>query len=226
MGGMDLVTLDVGYELDIDDYKIIFNILNEEHNKYCKDWISSNEEKFNLKRKCVCDIYTGSKGIEETFKKYMNSFLVDLNCLDFKIMENIYDVYDFNLYVRRRTKEYASIIYKLHKKSNQDNGKYPIQKCLNDLLGYRIVDKNYNNNIDNIIEHLEHLRHNKGRIKHINRNNDGYKGYHIYFLGPDNYSFPIELQIWDSEDEQRNMELHNMYKQEYFEWIRSYTDFK
>lgn len=211
--------------LSIDDYKRIFNILYKEHNEYCKGWIINNEEKFNLKNKCVCDIYNNFTGIKKTFKKYMDSFLNGLNCLDSNIMDNIYDIYGLKLNIRGRTKDYMSIIYKLNRIIKHNGGKYPIQKCLNDLLGYRIIDENYSNNIYSIIQYLEWAKNNNYRIRHIKRDKDGYKGYHIYFLGPNNYSFPIELQIWDSKDEQNNLKSHKIYKQDYIKWVKIYKSF-
>jgi len=130
------------------------------------------------------------------------------------------------LFLRWRVKDYASLIYKAHQKNAETNGEFPINKCINDLLGFRIVDINYSQNIEKVKEHLEYLKRNKHRIRHINSSKNGYKGYHVYFNGLNNCCFPLELQIWDSKDERRNLELHKEYKQNYLEWLKTYNNFR
>lgn len=44
-----------------------------------------------------------------------------------------------------------------------------------------------------------------------------YKAIHVYF-NKDNYAFPWELQIWNKQDEENNLESHKKYKQDYIKW--------
>ena len=51
---------------------------------------------------------------------------------------------------------------------------------------------------------------------------EGYRGYHIYFKQEKNIYFPIELQVWDSEDEINNYKSHKIYKEDYISWSEKY----
>jgi len=225
MGATGLEVHSSGQNLNIEHYKMLFNILYEEHNNYCNKQIKPDGKEFNLKRTCICDIYESGKGLEENFYKYVIDYLHGFNELEHKILFNIYE--KNVVHIRVRTKEFTSIIYKIDNKSKQQNGKLPIYKYLNDLLGFRIVDNNYNDNIEYVRNYLEYLIEDKykHRIRYVNQNNDNYKGDHIYFLGQDNKFFPMELQIWNREYEQKNIESHSKYKQEYLKWLKEYNKF-
>ncbi|MDR1018389.1 MAG: hypothetical protein LBM02_06770, partial [Lachnospiraceae bacterium] len=44
------------------------------------------------------------------------------------------------------------------------------------------------------------------------RDKDGYKGLHFYFKNQSNYYFPWELQVWNEDDVEPNIESHEKYK--------------
>ena len=204
--------------LNIDNYKKIFEIISLEYKKYCESWSQKISYPINLKRKCVSDIFNINTGMDEEFKAYMDSFIDGLTELYFNIISRIGT--EVGIDVRGRVKEPQSIINKLNKKNVIENGKYPIIKCLNDLLGIRIIDKSYKDNICMIIQYLNSSEY---KVRHMERNNNGYIGYHVYFKLEQNIYFPIELQIWDLENEQNIIDSHILYKQEYIGWEEKYN---
>lgn len=205
--------------LNIENYIRIFEIISFEYKKYCESWSQKISYSINLKRKCVSDIFNINNGMDEEFKIYMDSFIDGLTELYFNIISRI--GIEVGIDVRGRVKEPQSIIDKLNKKNIEADGKYPIIKCLNDLLGIRIIDKRYKDNICIIIEYLDSSEY---KVRHMERNNNGYSGYHVYFRLEQNIYFPIELQIWDLENEQNNIASHILYKQGYIGWEEKYNN--
>jgi ppGpp synthetase/RelA/SpoT-type nucleotidyltranferase len=213
-------------DINLETYKTIINIIYEEHNKHTKNWIENQVATYNLANKNICDIYTSNENeeyINQDFKRYMSSYLKTLGELYLKIMIRINE--ECNIVIRGRVKSPESINLKMSKKSKDDNGKFPIYRCLNDLLGIRIIDSNYNKNIELVEIYLNELRdQGKFRIRHLIRENKDYRAYHIYFRGLDNKYFPIELQIWNIENEQSNLTSHEIYKKEYTSWTDDYKN--
>ena len=205
--------------LNIDNFIKIFEIIRLEYQNYCTSWMQTTEYTINLKKKNVCDIFSINSGINKEFKVYMDSFIDGLEELYFKIISRISEEVGVN--TRGRVKEPQSILYKLYKKNEDNYGKFPVIKCLNDLLGIRIIDDSYKENINKIITYLNSIEYN---VKHMERNNNGYIGYHVYFKLKKNIYFPIELQIWDSKNEQNNINSHILYKQDYIVWKDKYNN--
>ncbi|MFD3158024.1 hypothetical protein ACFIJ5_14305 [Haloimpatiens sp. FM7330] len=211
--------------MNIETYEKIVHIIYEEHNKHVKKWINKQTKSYNLKKTCICDVCfnpDNKKSINEEFKKYMDEYIYTLDSLYSNILERIYK--ECNIFISGRIKNQDSIILKMYKKSNQDSGKFPIVKCLNDLLGFRIIDSQYSGNIENLIECLDKIKVNGFRIKHLDRINGKYKAHHIYFQGIDNKSFPVELQVWDLKNEKVNLKSHEAYKKEYTMWPYDYKN--
>ena len=119
-----------------------------------------------------------------------------------------------NAKVNIRTKAKNSIEYKIKNYiENHENGKVPINKCLNDLFGIRIIctKKIENEQIKQLVKlKFKHL-------KCIDSSKQDYKATHIYFR-QDNFNFQWELQIWNKEDEMNNINSHEKYKQDYIKW--------
>lgn len=205
-----------------EDYKKIFQIIYNKHHKYCENWLKNInvDDKINLSSNLICDIYCPENGVKKFFIDYMNSYYEELPNLYVDILDE--NDRECKFAIRGRTKSMESIIYKVVVKNKNENGKFPINKCLNDLLGLRIIDNGYDNNIEYIKQCLNELKDQGYNIKHMTRNNKGYKAYHIYFKGTCNNVFPVELQIWDKKDELNNIESHKIYKQRYIETISEY----
>lgn len=212
--------------INMETYKKIIHIMYEEHNAHLNKWINGETNVYNLKKTCVCDVYSSCNDdilIKENFKQYMDKYIDTLNDLYLKIVERIYS--ECNIFVIGRIKGQESITLKLYKKSNEKDGKFPILKCLNDLLGFRIIDSQYTKNKDNLVKYLDDvISASKCRIKHLDRVNGDYKAFHIYFQGIDNKSFPLELQVWDLNDEKINLQSHEIYKKEYTSWPNKYKN--
>ena len=88
------------------------------------------------------------------------------------------------------------------------------------LLGFLIVTNIGINETTGFLN-LNSIEYN---VKHMERNNNGYIGYHVYFKLKKNIYFPIELQIWDSKNEQNNINSHILYKQDYIVWKDKYNN--
>lgn len=209
-------------KLDIEDYNFIFMTILKKYSDYCYKWLGTSSG-INLKRLMIKDIYTPNGTVnnilDNDFQEYMYSFLDGLDdlYLDTIFCINI-ELPDINkkAKINGRTKCIPSITDKIIRKVTNDNGEYAVNKYLNDLLGFRIIDPFYKENIDNVHSLLESYKVNGISVSHKFRENNGYKGYHVYFK-VSNKTFPIEIQIWDKSDEQSNIQLHNVYKQEYLE---------
>lgn len=98
--------------------------------------------------------------------------------------------------IRYRVKRYATASQKLKAKSllEKENGSYNIGKVINDLMGFRIILPNINENKDKIELILERYK-DKGIISR--------------YFKESNKTFPWELQIWDMKDEMQNNSLHS-----------------
>lgn len=210
------------------DYDVIFRTIYNMYIEHCKTWSSVSEYQLNLKTLQVCNICNDEQVLSEDFEKYMRTFRKDLGYLYTNIFINLQKELEINKRVKftGRVKTEDSILNKVYRKSTECGGHFPINNCLNDLLGFRIIDPYYSDNILEVKSLLNEYINSAGyKIRHMRRDKDGYKAYHIYFRA-DNKSFPIEIQIWNMEDELENIKLHRVYKQDYVEnIINSYNKF-
>ena len=222
-----LQNLAVSKGIEMRDYSALFAIINEKHISHNRQWLASQigVTQYSLKRTEVRDITIfdneSSFKLEEKFFSYLNNYKRELLHLYKNILFSIRDYPRIN--ITGRTKNEESIINKLYKKSFEQNGAFPINKVLNDLLGFRIIDDNLDNNLEHIIDMLNKLKEtNTMRIIHKARVNGNYKGYHIYFMGKDAKYFPVELQLWDNKDMEENFCSHEIYKKDYTKWPKIY----
>lgn len=178
-----------------------------------KSWEETRNEKINLMRKQVRDIKKDNN-IFNTILEY-KSFLNDNNI---KMYEILYKSNLKNCVINNRIKAQNSIEYKIDRfQKEKEQGKMSINKCLNDLFGLRIIiDEEFN--IEEVFQDLKlHLTRKYNGLKCISSIKGDYRAIHIYFK-IDNFSFPWELQIWSRKDEQKNLNSHKEYKQEYTQW--------
>ena len=188
--------------------KLILFLQNEFKNFY-SDWKNDgNYVKFNMKKNLVENLYNDE-----------NLFLYVLKYRDF-ISSKVDDMHDKvnNLGIENvtfRIKTVNSIQYKIKNYTKtHEYGKIPINKCLNDLLGFRIICPK-NINFDSIFQIVEEKFDN---IKCISGSKGEYVAVHLYFGKGNNYVFPWELQIWDKSHEESNYSSHFKYKQSYTKW--------
>lgn len=221
---MNECNLDSSISMEI--YEKIIHIIYEEHNNITKEWLEQQQTSYNLGKTYMCNICNvHSKSIiVPEFQQYMYSYRNTLFSLYFKILERIQIECGIN--IEGRIKNEDSIINKIAKKSQELEGKIPVNKCLNDLIGFRIIDAKYDTNIVKLVNYLDDIvGSGKARIRHLKRINGQYNGYHIYFRGMDNKFFPAELQIWDINNEKNNRDSHAIYKKEYTKWVKEYNEY-
>ena len=111
-----------------------------------------------------------------------------------------------------RVKTRESIDDKIERFSSRED-QYPVNNWLNDIFGVRIVLNNYE--IASIMELLDAWQDEFGLKNWYYRQKEGYIGLHIYFKNRNNFYFPWELQIWDVEDVDNNIQNHEKFKRNF-----------
>lgn len=198
------------------DVLSIINEINSLHGSISMDLNYLLE--FNLK-KTVSTIVENDT-IKPNFQELINSYKEALNNNIFTI-SNIQTKYNA---IRFRIKQAESISEKLLYYMNDihENGKIPINKCLNDFLGFRI----FVDDLESIYDSLQKSILKTQKIKIYLREDDKYRGIHIYFKNGRNVYFPWELQIWDIKDSILNEKSHREHKQKrkYISLPQTYHD--
>lgn len=194
--------------------RLIENIA-EEHRIVSEKWKSSDDYiGINLSKKLVVDVMDPKRKHPE----YMEYIFKHRSFLNEEL--TLYSLELNNKCCETRVKTQNSTESKLFKYMNGREGKsnlhgeMSLNKCLNDLYGLRYIFKENVYTLDEVIEHVKTVFPD---LKVINSSKDGYKGVHVYFK-ENNYTFPWELQIWNSADAQGNKISHSKYKQEYTKW--------
>lgn len=124
---------------------------------------------------------------------------------------------ELSLFVRIKNEN--SLQDKIDRYNEQERhnfGRESINKCLNDILGIRII---VNGDID--YEWLKLYlvkKYNNIRCTISNPPGSNYIAVHVYFGKGDNTNIRWELQIWDETHAKSNEESHRNYKQNYKVW--------
>lgn len=209
------------------EYMLILEILYEEHRKHTEKWLDSidishlNLKKLEVRHVCSSDPENIDGFIDEGFLSYIDNYKESLGALYVRISHRLND--EAGLIMGGRIKNDDSILLKLHRKRFEDDGKFPINKYLNDLLGFRLIDSRFEENIIHLPPHIDRLKEQNKRFVHRSREVGEYKGYHVYFMGSGSKYFPMELQIWDTKNERGNLESHKTYKKDYTFWPKIYN---
>ncbi|MEK4381158.1 hypothetical protein ACTHHL_00440 [Aeribacillus composti] len=198
------------------------------HNNFSKKLAYDRKfEPINLKKKLITDVsfVIDDRGvfiIDNFFYTLIKNYVYKLEELVIDIdFEYTYSDLDFRL----RVKQNESIVNKLkyYRVGKEEKGLYPLNKCLNDLLGFRIIIDDFDHDcvyFDALCESIK----TEYKIRKINSSKNNYKATHIYFYGESNTYFPWELQIWNSNDETQNEHSHRIHKQEYTKWANIYKN--
>lgn len=217
------------FAYSVDDYKIIIDVIHKKHDQYNQKWLQAiNRKTYNLKRKQVRHITSDNPQnirdfIDIDFLEYMESYKEGLYSLYTEIVMELTS--NHSIPIIGRVKNDDSIVSKLYRKRFEDKGKFAINKYLNDLLGFRIVDQKFDTNIEGLIEYIDSIINNgKIRMRTSERRLNDYKAFHIYFMGISNECFPVELQVWGAKDECNNLKSHKIYKKDYASWPIKYQD--
>ena len=184
--------------------------INDLHKVFGEKWIT--KESINLKTKRIDHICFEESPIDSSFYDYTMRYIKKVTRFS---VENIYSIDSpYRLVIRTKNPDsiFAKIMYYRHEK--REKGKVGIYKCLNDLLGLRIFVSNFNHD-ENTQKLNEMLA--KYSIKVHNSCKGEYRATHLYFQN-DNKLFPWELQIWNQEDEEKNLASHVVHKQDYTKW--------
>lgn len=192
-----------------EDLKILVDYIQTVYDDITDNWINSEHAKVNLKRTLVSDlesegtVYQNIMDYTQLLKDQSTFIVMELSVL-------------CTCPVTARIKTKNSIEFKIQKYKTESHefGKIPVNKCINDLFGVRIVLEEPAD-YETIQAFIEGTY--GGRYKCIDSSKGEYKATHIYFRR-DNLSFPWELQIWNKVDVDENFKSHKRYKQDYTVW--------
>lgn len=194
----------------LDELENLISFIQNEYIQFNEKWQNSDYYfKFDLKNNLIVDLSENEQMLNTIFnyREFINENNIQL-LLDFKRFNTK------NAKVNIRTKAKNSIEYKIKNYiENHENGKIPINKCLNDLFGIRIIcaEKMGYSQITELIKYKFK------NLKCIDSSKQDYKATHIYFR-QGNFNFQWELQVWNREDEMNNINSHEKYKQDYIKW--------
>ncbi|WP_412518805.1 hypothetical protein [Staphylococcus simulans] len=200
-------------------------VLQSIQSKHTNKFLNNTTEKYNLKKYCVYKVIDKSKDdyiLDWKFLTYLNEYCKNLIEAQIDFEEEISTLLDIEIDSRVKQPESRLakiLIYRFEKK---ELGKTPLKKCLNDLLGCRLVL-----DIENLVDFFKELNKfysEQTNIKVTYNNKKGYKAVHLYLQGENNKCFPWEIQIWNSEDEKHNRKSHQNYKQDYLKWPKEVKD--
>lgn len=170
---------------------------------------SENYKPLNMDKKLVSDLYN---------YPMLLSIVFDYRDLILKTVDNPSIMFlepNFESDISSRLKNVNSIQFKIEDYyKNHQKGKIPINKCLNDILGIRIILKEVTT-LKNIIDYI---KAEFPELKVINSSKKDYKAIHVYFGKGNNYVFQWELHSWLEKDEINNLLSHHKYKQDYIKW--------
>lgn len=194
----------------LDELESLISFIQTEYIQFNKSWQNSNYyTKINLKNNLIVDLSENEEMLNTVFsyREFINENNIQL-LMDFKKFNTK------NAKVNIRTKAKNSIEYKIKNYiENHEDGKVPINKCLNDLFGIRII---CTKPIEDV-QIVELVKSNFKNLKCINSSKQDYKATHIYFR-QGNFNFQWELQVWNKENEINNITSHEKYKQDYIKW--------
>lgn len=170
--------------------------INKIHQQYSIDYFETGKvEKFNL-----------SRTINKVPTNHILNYRLNLHeSINDYLMRA--DLSNINYFYRVKTSE--SILDKIDRYS-KNTDQYPVNNWLNDIFGCRMIVSA--DDLEEIEEQLDGWQTKYGLKNWYKRNKEGYQGVHIYFKNKNNFYFPWELQLWDKEDVENNIEAHQKHK--------------
>lgn len=183
--------------------------IQSNYDRICDIWIRNEDKPINLKKKLVINVMEDAEILKSIwrYRSLINDEIIN-------IMFDLHTMHYDNSTVTSRVKAQNSIEFKLENYiAYHEGGRIPIKKCLNDLLGIRIViDGNFAYQ-----EVKQYMNEKFPDYKCIDSSKLSYIATHVYFENG-NSVFPWELQIWKKKDEKDNFISHKEYKQDYTKW--------
>ena len=194
----------------MNELEILILCVSEENNRINEIWKKHPHYKdLNMSKNLVCDLYNDPEKLSTIF--IYRNFILDSNFNPSLLFSDL----NLNNKVFSRIKTINSIQYKIENYyKNHQQGKIPINKCLNDLIGIRIILEE-----DVTLSQIsEWIKKEFPELKVIPAYRNEYKAIHVYFGKGNSYLFQWELQIWLKKDSSTNLASHREYKQEYVKW--------
>lgn len=192
-----------------DELKGLIDYIQSVYSDVTGEWLQSTRAKINLKKTLVSDI-----DADGTLYESIMEYVQLLNERSAGITLQLPFVCACQ--VTARVKAQNSIEYKIqnYKTDRHEFGKIPINKCINDLFGVRII-LDAPLTFEEVRAFIEETY--QGKYRCIDSSKLDYKAIHLYFR-ENNQSFPWELQIWNRCNMESNFVSHKKYKQEYTTW--------
>ena len=194
------------------DLKVLIDYIQLKYEEITNEWLEGENAKVNLRKAQIADVDINGK----VYNLIMD-YICLLNDRNIYINESSYSI--CSCAVVSRIKNQNSIEYKIrnYKTEKHACGKVSVNKCFNDLLGFRIILED-NLSFDEIYGFIQDTY--AGKYKCIDSSKGDYKATHIYFK-KDNSSFQWELQVWLACNAETNLESHSKYKQDYTTWEKT-----
>lgn len=174
------------------------------HRGFSKAFKDDYKEPYNFRKFMVCDAIK-----DQEFLSYVLSYTTQCSCL---VMD--FDLFPGAHWIRSKVKNPQSIQQKLQTYMDKsERGAVYIYKCLNDLMGIRLIC-----DLELCTQDIQKILTDHGiEKKCIDSSKGDYKATHIYFnIG--NKAFQWELQVWNIKDMKQNELSHYKYKQNYKDW--------
>lgn len=192
-----------------DELKTLIDYIQSVYTEITDEWLHIANVKINMKKSFVADI-DADGAIYQSIVEYVQL----LNERSAKITLQLSSVCSCRVTSRVKTQNSIESKIQNYKTERHERGKVPINKCINDLFGVRIlleIPLPFNE-IRTFVEDTY-----QGKYRCVNSSKGEYRAVHLYFK-ENNQSFPWELQIWNVQDAARNFASHKRYKQEYTTW--------
>jgi len=172
--------------------------INRVHREFSNNYFETGKiEKINLSKTIksvpVPHIYKYRLTLHESINDYLMTANIDIK-----------------YFYRVKTRE--SIDDKIERFSNREE-QYPVNNWLNDIFGARIILTAAE--IKSIMDLLDNWQDELSLKNWYLCDKTEYRGLHVYFKNKSNFYFPWELQIWDVEDIQSNIQNHEKFKRNF-----------
>jgi hypothetical protein len=172
-----------------EDLGKLINAIQRDYDRICSKWSQTPSLQFNLKKNQVIDVRENSKILDSiwTYRSLINDELIHImfaiNLIEYEKSS-----------VTCRVKAQNSIEFKLENYiTHHESGTIPLKKCMNDLLGSRIV-------IDDEFTYADvkkYMDTNFPQYKCIDSSKLSYSATHVYFENGNTF-FPCTK--WESEN--------------------------
>lgn len=189
--------------------------ISEEHFMQQNNW--------NLRKIQVKDVVFGNK-ISDDFLLHIEKYYEKLNfVIAYSDFDHEYRLWDGRIRLKQKESVQNKLFY--YCKDHAD-GKVSLQKCLNDLLGFRLIIDDFNCETEEFKIFMESIEDEISLMRWYTRDKQGYVGTHVYFKNNNNLFFPWELQIWNKKHSETNEKSHAEHKAKrgYITWPKQYKE--